>query len=340
MAQITVGILGATAYTGVELVGMLARHPHVRIAFVSSRSYAGQHIASIFPELTAIFDDELIDIEGAQTKQVDCVFSCLPHAVSAKLCYPFFKNGVRVIDLSADFRIRDAQEYKMWYKTDHPHPELLSEAVFGLPEHYRTEVRTTNVLANPGCYPTSILLPLLPLMKDPSTQIQSVIADSKSGVSGAGRTLKLASHYVEANENLSAYSIGRQHRHTAEIDQELSRASGSPVKITFSPHLIPMSRGILSTIYITGNRNAAQCLEIVKEYYKEEPFVRVRTPGDLPKIRGVVHTNFCDISFTGGTDGQPVIAVSAIDNLLKGASGQALQNMNIMFDFEETAGLL
>ncbi len=340
MAHITVGILGATAYTGLELIRMLARHSNVQIGFLSSRSYAGQRIATIFPELTGICDEELIDTELAGSKKVDCVFSCLPHAVSAKLCCPFYKNGVRVIDLSADFRIRDAGEYKMWYKTEHPYPELLSEAVFGLPEHYRSEIRTANILANPGCYPTSILLPLLPLVKDESTQIRTIIADSKSGVSGAGRALKLTSHFVEAHENLTPYSIGRQHRHIAEVDQELSRAGGKPVSITFSPHLIPMNRGILSTIYITGNKNAAECLELVRNYYKDEPFVRVRTPGDLPRIRSVTHTNFCDISFTGGVDGQPVIAVSTIDNLIKGASGQAIQNMNIMFDFKETEGLI
>jgi N-acetyl-gamma-glutamyl-phosphate reductase len=271
---------------------------------------------------------------------VDCVFSCLPHATSAGLLMPFIMKNIRVIDLSADFRIKDPQEYTKWYKTEHPCPELLDEAVFGLCEHYREKIAQAKIVANPGCYSTSIMLPLLPLFKDKNTRVSLVIADSKSGVSGAGRSLKVTSLFVEVHENFSAYSVGHAHRHIAEIEQEFSIAAKKSVTITFSPHLLPTNRGILSTIYLGTDRSAAECLDIVKNAYINEPFVRMREPSDLPCTGGVMNTNFCDITFTGGENGRPVIAVSALDNLIKGASGQAVQNMNIMFGFPETTGLL
>ncbi len=338
--KINVGILGATGYTGVELVRIFSCHPHVSIAFVSSQSYAGKKLSEVFPSVKGLCDSVLLPPEKTVDVGVDCVFSCLPHATSAGLLMPFINNLVRVVDLSADFRIKDPAVYTTWYKTVHPCPELLPEAVFGLCEHYRGEIAKARIVANPGCYSSSIMLPLLPLFKDKDTAVSLVIADSKSGVSGAGRSLKLTSHFVEVHENFSAYSIGRSHRHVAEIEQEFSRAAGKPVIITFSPHLLPTNRGILSTIYVVTNRSAQECFDIVSKFYRNEPFVRMRQQGDLPCIAGVAHTNFCDIAFTGGENGQPVIAVSALDNLVKGASGQAVQNMNIMFGFPETCGLL
>lgn len=340
MAEIKTGILGATAYTGLELVKILAKHPHVSISFISSRSFTWKRFSEVFGEATGICDDTLISTEEAAGKDVDCVFSCLPHALSAELCLPFIEKGIRVIDLSADFRIQDAKAYKKWYEHDHPKPELLKEAVFGLPEIYREQIKNAKILANPGCYPTSILLPLIPLLKTAGVAITSIIADSKSGVSGAGRTLKLSSHFVEANENMAPYSVGRSHRHLSEIDQELSKAAGKKVEITFSPHLSPLNRGILSTIYLSINRKAGECCTIVKDFYKDEPFIRIRAKEDLPKVSFVANTNYCDIAFAGGEEGQPVIAVSAIDNLIKGASGQAVQNVNVMFGFGETEGLI
>jgi N-acetyl-gamma-glutamyl-phosphate reductase len=338
--KINVGILGATGYTGVELVKILKHHPFVSISFVSSQSYADQRLSDVFPELKSICDDILLSPEKTADTSPDCVFSCLPHATSAALLLPFIKKGIRVIDLSADFRIRDVHEYEKWYKTSHPCPELLANAVFGLCEHYRTDIAKAGIVANPGCYSSSIMLPLLPLFKDRDTTISLVIADSKSGVSGAGRSLKLSSHFAEVHEDFSAYSIGHTHRHIAEIEQEFSKAAGKPVTITFSPHLLPTNRGILSTLYIATNRTAGQCLDIVRKAYAGEPFIRIREPSDLPSINDVARTNFCDMTFTGGTDGRPVIAVATIDNLVKGASGQAVQNMNIMFGFEETTALL
>lgn len=333
-----IGILGATSYTGVELSRLLAFHPHVEIAFISSQTYAGKRLAEVFPEMKNIFDAVLLSPEDASQASAQCVFSCLPHAVSAQHLVPFIDKGIKIIDLSADFRLSDAGVYEKWYDTKHPRPELLSKAVYALSEIKRNEIQKASIIANPGCYPTSILLPLLPLLKN-GAEVEGIVADSKSGVSGAGRTLKLTSHFVEANENLSPYSIGRKHRHIAEIDQELSIAAKKPVEITFCPHLVPISRGMLSTIYFRSNKNAQECAKIAEEFYANDPFVRVRTSSDLPTIRGVAYTNFCDIAFTQGANGL-IIAVSAIDNLVKGASGQALQNMNISFGFEEQTGLL
>jgi N-acetyl-gamma-glutamyl-phosphate reductase len=338
--KISVGILGATSYTGIELVRLLAYHEQVEIDFVSSRSSATERLAKIFPELKNIFDAVLITPEEAKTKSVDCVFSCLPHAVSADILLSFLAKGIRCIDLSADFRLKDPQVYEAWYKHAHPQPSLLKEAVYGLPEHYRKQIATAKILANPGCYVTSVLLPLMPLFKNKAAQIGLVIADSKSGVSGAGRTLKLTSHFVEANENFMAYSIGHAHRHTPEMEQELSIAAGKPVTLTFSPHLVPINRGILSTIYLTTPLSASECRDICASAYHNEPFVRIREADDLPNVHNVAHTNYCDIAFTDGKDGRPIIAVSTLDNLVKGASGQAVQNMNIMFGFPETSALL
>ncbi|MDD5673808.1 MAG: N-acetyl-gamma-glutamyl-phosphate reductase [Chitinivibrionales bacterium] len=340
MEVINVGILGATGYAGRELTRLLAFHPQVKIKAVSSQSYEGQAFSAVFPEMLDICDNILTAPQEMQTIDLDCLFSCLPHGESAKALIPFLEKGIKVIDLSADFRLKAPAEYKKWYGTEHPYPGYLDTAVFGLPEHYRKQIKDAHLVANPGCYATSILMPLLPLLKLADTAVGTIIADSKSGVSGAGRSLKLTSHFVEVNDNFSAYSIGRRHRHLGEIDQELSAAYQRQCHITFSPHLLPVNRGILSTIYLSVNRTAPQCLEIVKKAYAGEPFVRVREPGDLPNLRDVLHTNFCDMTFTGGIDGQPVIAVAALDNLLKGASGQALQNMNLMFGFKETCGLV
>ncbi|MBD3345649.1 MAG: N-acetyl-gamma-glutamyl-phosphate reductase [Chitinivibrionales bacterium] len=341
MNTIKAGIIGATSYTGLELTRLLYRHPNTTIEFVASRSYAGKCFTEVFPQLKGICEKTLIAPDDTDSYDIDCLFSCLPHAVSAPYILPFIQKGVKAIDLSADFRIKDIAEYEKWYGTTHPAPELLEKAVFGLPEHYRDAIAQAQIIANPGCYPTSILLPLLPLMKSKNLVVKApIISDSKSGVSGAGRKLKLTSHFVEANENVSAYNVGRKHRHISEIDQELSIAADKPINIVFSPHLMPVSRGILSTIYIMTDTSAEECLSIAEKAYADEPFVRVREPNDIPCTKGVIHTNYCDFTFNGGEGGAPVIAVSAIDNLLKGASGQAVQNMNIMFGFKETDGLL
>jgi N-acetyl-gamma-glutamyl-phosphate reductase len=337
--KISTGILGATSYTGVELVRLLSGHAMAAIDFVSSRSSAGERFDRIFPDTKKIFDAVLITPDEAKTRKIDCLFSCLPHAVSADLCMPFIKKGVRVIDLSADFRFKDPAVYESWYKHKHPAAHLLGDAVYGLPEHYRKQIARAVILANPGCYVTSVLLPLLPLFKIKNAPIEWVIVDSKSGASGAGRTLKQNTHFCETNENFSAYSLCHTHRHTPEMEQELSLAAGRKVTLTFSPHLLPVNRGILSTIYIKTALPADECARIASAAYANEPFVRIRGSDDLPDIHNVAYTNYCDIAFTGGGS-HPVIAVAALDNLIKGASGQAVQNMNIMFGFPETTGLL
>jgi N-acetyl-gamma-glutamyl-phosphate reductase len=338
--KITIGILGATSYTGIELVRLLALHPGVSIAFISSRSNPDERYSKIFPEIKGLFDGTLIAPEDCYSKTVDCVFSCLPHAVSAELLLPFIEKGTRVIDLSADFRIKDQHVYEQWYNHKHPAADLLNKAVYGLPEHYRKQIAGARILANPGCYVTSVILPLIPLFKKAGASIEWVIADSKSGVSGAGRTLKMTNNFCEAHENFSAYSVGHAHRHTPEMEQELSRAAGKPITLTFSPHLLPIKRGILSTIYLKTTLTAKECHALAAEAYADEPFVRVREKDDLPTVHSVAYTNYCDMAFTAGSDGCPVIAICAIDNLVKGASGQALQNMNIMFGFNESTGLL
>lgn len=337
MPKIKVGILGATSYTGVELTRLLSFHAQAEIAFVSSQSYAGQPLSKEFPELSGICDMVLCSPDDAKLVAVDVVFSCLPHAVSAEHCLPFILKGTRIVDLSADFRIKDVAVYESWYKTKHPCPQYIKEAVYGLCEVAHDAIATAQIVASPGCYPTSILLPILPLLSDASTIITALIADSKSGVSGAGRTMKTTSLFAEAHDDLMAYSVGRTHRHVAEIEQELNTYASIP--FTFSPHLIPMNRGMLSTLYISINKSAKECESIVKKHYEKEPFIRIRTSSDLPHTRYVVRTNYCDIAFTGEKSGQ-VIALSAIDNLGKGASGQALQSMNIMFGLQQREGLI
>jgi N-acetyl-gamma-glutamyl-phosphate reductase len=339
MTKTMIGILGSTSYTGQELVRILARHPAASFAFLASRSNPAKRYCGIFPEMLGVCDEVLLSPDDAAGRDADCVFSCLPHALSAHHLAPFIARGIRVVDLSADFRIKDASAYARWYKAEHPDPARLAEAAYGLPERYRREIGAARICANPGCYATCVLLPLLPLLAHRGTTVESIIADSKSGVSGAGRTLKLSSHFVEANENISPYSVGRTHRHVVEMEQEMSLAAGAEVRMTFSPHVAPLNRGILSTIYFRCNRTAAECLDILREAYADEPFVRLRPPEDLPTVKGVAFTNYCDISVTGGGAGQPLIAVSAVDNLLKGASGQAVQNMNIMLGLKETEGL-
>lgn len=339
--KITAGILGGTSYTGIELVKLLAGHGNVEIDFISSRSSAGERFSMVFPEIKNSFDAVLITPDEAKARSVDCVISCLPHAVSADLLMPFINKGIRVIDLSADFRLKDPAVYETWYKHKHPAAHLLSESVYGLPEFYRKQIKGAAILANPGCYVTSVLLPLMPLFKAVRPgQIEWVIVDSKSGASGAGRTLKLATSFCEANENFSAYSVGHAHRHTPEMEQELSSAAGKPVTLTFTPHLLPVNRGILSTIYIRTSLTPQECSRIAAAEYSNEPFVRLREEDDLPNLRNVAFTNYCDIAFAGGGGNLPVIAVSALDNLIKGASGQAVQNMNIMFGFPEKTGLV
>jgi len=338
--KIKAGILGATSYTGCELIELLLRHRHIEIAFVTSKSYAGDAIEDIFPKLKGRISQKLLSFEDSAGLSCDVLFSCLPHAISATHCLPWIESGVPVIDLSADFRLTDSELYAQWYATQHPAPQLLPQAVYGLSDWQPDKIKGKKIIANPGCYPTSILLPLLPIATACGHELSGIIADSKSGVSGAGRALKLATHFVEANENFSPYNIGHKHRHTVEIEQQLRLATGNEaLSIVFSPHLVPMSRGILSTIYFQAPLSAQQCTELARQAYKDAPFVIVEPTAHLPNITAIRGTNKCHFSFSESFPGGPVIAVSVEDNLLKGASGQAVQNANIIFDFPVTEGL-
>lgn len=333
--MIKVGIYGATGYTGFELIKLLHRHPQVLIVFATARTAAGKKVSDIFP---TTLDIPLISTEEAAPALADVVFCCLPHGVSAPLVKKMLDAGARVIDLSADFRLRDGQEYEYWYGKGkaHPAPALLEQAVYGLPEMYRAEIRQARLVANPGCFPTSVILALHPLIRANLLAERLVIVDSKTGVSGAGRSLSLRTHFSEAHENMSIYSAGRQHRHIAEMEQETG------ADILFSPHLMPVIRGIFSTMYVHGTPVGTdpQALRKAYEVFEEEPFVKVFHDGRLPELRHVVGTNMCVIGYQPDSTTGRTIVVSVIDNLIKGASGQAVQNMNIMFGLNEKMGLL
>ena len=334
--MIKAGIYGATGYAGYELVQLLRRHPHARIEWATSRSYAGKRLGDAFATVDTL---PLITTEEADPAGCDVVFLCLPHGATAPAAVAALEAGARVVDLSADFRLRSPEAYAAWYGKAHEAPERLSEAVYGLPELCREQIRTARLLANPGCYPTSALLALLPLQRARLLEGQ-VIVDAKSGVSGAGRSLALKYHFVEQNENFLPYNIGHSHRHIAEMEQELA-ATGPYLHVVFSPHLLPVNRGILSTIYVRlpGELDAAAVRELYEQSYRDEPFVHLLPAGRLPSLRHVVNTNHCVLQVQRVDDRGNWIVTSAIDNLVKGAAGQAVQNTNLMFGFDEQAGL-
>ncbi|HEY65912.1 MAG TPA: N-acetyl-gamma-glutamyl-phosphate reductase [Caldilineae bacterium] len=333
---IKVGIFGATGYTGYELIHILLRHPEAEIVFTTSESSAGSRLSDLYP---CPWDLLLIASAEAPLDAIDVAFLCLPHAASMDMVRRVREAGVRAIDLSADFRIPDPATYERWYKTPHTAPELLEEAVYGLVELHREHISKAELIANPGCYPTSVILGLYPLARK-GLLGRKIIIDSKSGVSGAGRTPKLTTHFVEVNENLSPYSIGHSHRHIAEMEQELNALNG-PYEIIFSPHLLPVNRGILSTIYVEvpSDLTAEQVHEIYRETYAGEPFIHLLPPGQVATLRHTVGSNRCAIGLTRLEGTNSLIVTTSIDNLVKGASGQAVQNMNVMFGLPETMGL-
>ena len=347
--MIKIGIFGATGYTGLELLKLLGRHPAARIAWLTSESSAGQQFGDVFPVPPALGAHMLIPSAEADCASVDVVFCCLPHVAAQTHVAAARKAGARVIDLSADFRLRDAATYEKWYGHPHQHAELLGEAVYGLPELRRAEIAGASLIANPGCYPTSVILGLAPLARA-GWLAGTIIADSKSGVSGAGRTPSLKTHFVEANENLSPYSIGRAHRHLPEMEQELRLDEGrwtmddgpSGWQIVFSPHLVPINRGMLSTIYVTllAGVSEAEVRERYAAKYAAEPFVYLLPKGQVATFAHTANTNYCAIALTFVPDTSTLIVTSSIDNLGKGASGQAVQNMNVMFGLDERTGLM
>jgi N-acetyl-gamma-glutamyl-phosphate reductase len=338
--MINIAILGASGYTGFELLRILANHPNAKIIEATSRQHKGKSVPEVFPSLRGFYDGLMFsDPEDFKKVRADVVFSALPHGASQEVVPALLEADNRVIDLSADFRLRDASVYNAWYG-EHKADFLLKEAVYGLPELYREDIKDALLVANPGCYPTSAILALSPLFKEGLIDTGSVIVDSKSGVSGAGRGANIETSFVEVAGGFKAYKVG-SHRHTPEIEQELSAQARVPVSITFTPHLIPASRGILSTSYATLTKSVttAEIHDLYARSYGGEPFVRVLPEGKFPDISHIRGSNFCDIGLWADGKKKKVIVVSAIDNLVKGASGQAVQNMNIMYWLKEDTAL-
>ncbi len=340
--MLTVGIVGASGYTGVELARILATHPQVRLTVATSRQYDGKPLAEVFPNLRKRVDlvcenlgvEQLVD-------RADFFFTAVPHKTAMDMVPGLLAAGKKVVDLSADFRLRDPEVYETWYQK-HTSPHLITEAAYGLPELYRKQVSAARLTANPGCYPTSIILALAPLLRHGLIDPATLIIDSKSGTSGAGRAANVGTLFCEVTDGFRAYKVGGSHRHLPEIEQELSAAAGRPVTVSFTPHLLPLSRGILSTSYasLTAQGKAADLQQLYEDTYADEPFVRVLPEGTLPATQYVRGSNCCDIALQRDRRTGRVIVLSAIDNIVKGASGQAVQNMNLMCGFAETEGLL
>jgi N-acetyl-gamma-glutamyl-phosphate reductase len=348
-----VAIVGASGYSGEELVRLLLNHPRVELTAVTSRQSAGQTVAQVFPKFASHPQSRSLRFSEPNAellaRQAEVVFLALPHGVAAEYAAPLLQAGCTVIDLSADFRLKSAATYKEFYAQDHPAPELLSKSVYGLPEIYRDEIRAAQLIASPGCYPTSILLPLIPLLRAGLIQPQGLIADSLSGVSGAGRKAEADYLFCECNESVRPYGVPK-HRHLSEIEEQLSLAAGTPVVLQFTPHLIPVNRGILTTLYATPARGAAtaderawlgeQSATCYQQAYGREPFVRLLEGKALPDTKNVVGTNVIEIAWRLDPRTGRLLVMSAEDNIVKGASGQAVQSLNLLCGFPETTGLV
>ena len=335
-----VGIIGATGYTGVELLRLLLRHPEVEVTALTSQKYAGVPIDQVFPSLMKHLPLKCEELNVDQiSKKADFIFTAVPHKTAMEVVPLFYRQGKKVVDLSADFRLKDAAIYEKWYQK-HTSADLLPESVYGLPELHREKIRNAKIVGNPGCYPTGALIGLIPMVKKGLISLESIVVDAKSGVSGAGRDLVLESLFCEVNEGVKAYKIFA-HRHTPEIDQELSQIVQKEIKVTFVPHLLPMDRGILSTIYVRliKKMKTEELLNTFQDAYREEPFIRVYPKGKLPNTKDLRGSNFCDIGVIVSEPDDRAVIVTAIDNLVKGASGEAVQNMNIVLGYPETMGL-
>lgn len=339
--MIKVAICGGSGYTGAELLRILSGHPEVEITAVTSEKSAGKKVTDLFPHLHRYYHltYELLDKEKILNK-AEVFFMALPHAASQEAVDYFFKKGKKVIDLSADYRLSNAAIYEEWYKTPHNYTDTLKKAVYGLPEIHREKIKQSSLVANPGCYPTSAILGLYPAIKEGIIDVENIIIDSKSGTSGAGRKAELSFSYCEVNEGFKAYGIA-VHRHTPEIEQELSWIAGKKITINFTPHLVPMDRGIISTMYgkMLKKIDTNEIISIYRKYYYSEPFINVLDEGIYPNAKNVRGSNYCEIGLKVNSRTNTLIIVSAIDNLVKGASGQAVQNMNIIMGLKETTAL-
>jgi len=335
-----VGIIGATGYTGVELLRLLLHHPEVEVTALTSQKYAGLPIDHVFPSVMKYLRLQCEELNADQiSKKTDFIFTAVPHKTAMETVPAFLQRGKRIVDLSADFRFQDPAVYERWYQK-HTAPELLKEAVYGLPELHREKIREARVVGNPGCYPTGALIGLLPLIEKGMISFETIVVDSKSGVSGAGRDVVLDSLFCEVNEGVKAYKIF-EHRHLPEIEQELSRLAQKKISVTFVPHLIPMDRGILTTLYVrlAQKWKTEEIWNIFQDTYEKEPFVRICPKGKLPSTKDVKGSNYCNIGVKVNEGDGRLVIVTAIDNLVKGASGEAVQNMNIMLGYPETMGL-
>lgn len=339
--MIKVGIIGATGYAGAELVRLLLQREDVEIVWYGSRSYVGEDFASIYRNVAHLIDEPCKDDDMAKlAKLADVIFTATPQGFCASQITEEILSETKVIDLSADFRIKDVDTYEQWYKMKHPTPQFIEEAVYGLPEINREKIKTARLIANPGCYPTCSFLTLYPMVKEGLIEPGTIIIDAKSGTSGAGRSTKVPSLYCEVNESMKPYGVA-SHRHTPEIEEQLSYAAGENVTISFTPHLVPMNRGILATAYgtLTKSVTAEEVKAVYDRYYKDEYFVRVMNIGMVPQTRWVEGSNFADIAFQIDPRTNRIVMMGAIDNMVKGAAGQALQNMNLMFGLPENTGL-
>lgn len=339
--MIKVSIIGATGYTGSELIRLLMGHPEIEFAHLTSRTYSGQKVQAVFPQFQGLLDYELVPLEMDKlVAESDVVFAALPHGLSSPIAQACLEAGVKLIDLGADFRLKDVATYEDWYQVEHEAQDLIAEAVYGLPELNREKIKEADLIANPGCFPTSIILGLKPLVTAKSQAIQSIIIDSKSGTTGAGRSASVPNLYAEIGENFKAYNING-HRHIPEIEQELYTIGGQDLMVNFTPHLLPISRGILSTIYVTLTEEIDQAwlTDIFHQAYQDEPFVHLLPEGMIPEVKHVRGSNHCHISASYDPRTHTVKIISAIDNLVKGASGQAVQNLNLMYGWDETTAL-
>jgi N-acetyl-gamma-glutamyl-phosphate reductase len=340
-----VAIVGASGYSGEVLVQLLLNHPHAELVAVTSRQNAGQTLAQVFPKFASDPKSKKIYFSEPDAeilaKQADVIFLALPHGVAAEFAIPLLKAGCTVIDLSADFRLKSAEIYKEFYAHQHPAPDLLKKSVYGLPEIYRDEIKKSSLIASPGCYPTSILLPLIPLLKSGLVKLTGIIADSLSGVSGAGKKAETDYLFCECNESVRPYGVPK-HRHLSEIEEQLSFAAGKKVVIQFTPHLIPVNRGILTTLYLEPKEKLSdeKISACYQKFYGNEPFVRLLGGKNLPDTKNVTGTNVIEIAWRLDARTNRLIVMSAEDNLVKGASGQAIQSMNILCGWPETAGLI
>lgn len=338
--MIKVAVLGATGYAGIELVRLLISHPEAKIEILGSHSFAGQKISDVYRNFEHILEKECEELDLDKVKECDVAFTALPHGASKSVIPSLIEQGIKVIDLSGDYRYDKVEVYEKWYGEKHSSPELLNESVYGMPELHRDKIKNARLIGNPGCYTTCSILGTVPLLAKGIADTKNIIIDAKSGVTGAGRGLSLQNSFCECTENTKAYKIAT-HRHTSEIEQELSNVAGEDIVISFTPHLIPQKRGILATIYVNLNQKSSteELTEIYKEYYKDEFFVRVKNAGELPETKHVAGSNFVDIGVCYDERLQRAVVVSALDNIVKGAAGQAVQNMNLLFGLDEKVGL-